>query len=314
MEKSRFTMDAVIPTFYPGPGVRRLFSRLLRQTYPLKKIIIMNTERDGWRDEYLPEIPAGSSTVFEIHHIGREEFDHGKTRDQGARYSDADLLLFMTHDAVPATDRLTERLAEAFDDARVAAAYARQLPAEGCNPIERITRDFNYPAESRVKDAGDLETLGIKTYFCSNVCAVYRRSVYDELGGFIRHTIFNEDMIFAAAAVKAGYAVAYVSGAQVIHSHNYSAMEYLRRNFDLGVSQADHPEVFSGVPSEGEGVRMVKETARRLAAGGKVHLIPKLLADSAFKYAGYRLGKAYRRLPQPVIMRLTMNRAYWKES
>ena len=31
------------------------------------------------------------------------------------------------------------------------------------------------------------------------------------------------------------------------------------------------------------------------------------------KYAGYLLGKNYRKLPRPMVLWLTMNRAYWKE-
>lgn len=313
MSDAKRTVDVVIPTYKPGPGVKKLFKRLLAQTYPIGRIIIMNTEESFWKEEYLPEVPKDCRTRFEVHHLTKEEFDHGKTRTHGAEYSHADLCLFMTHDAAPATERLVERLVRAFDDPGVAAAYARQLPAKDCGPIERITREFNYPAESRVKTAADLETLGIKTYFCSNVCAAYRRDIFEQLGGFIRHTIFNEDMIYAAGAVKAGYAVAYVGDAAVIHSHNYTAMEYLRRNFDLGVSQADHPEVFEGVPSEGEGVKLVKATARRLSEEKKARLIPKLIWISGFKYMGYRLGKCYKKLPMTWVRRLTMNPAYWKE-
>ena len=71
-------------------------------------------------------------------------------------------------------------------------------------------------------------------------------------------------MIFAAGAVKAGYGIAYVPEAKVYHSHHYTNMEQLRRNFDLGVSQADHPEVFAGVPSESEGIKLVKQTIAHL--------------------------------------------------
>ena len=103
--------------------------------------------------------------------------------------------------------------------------------------------------------------MGIKTYFCSNVCAMYRRDVFRELGGFEKHTIFNEDMIFAARAVKAGWRIAYAADARVYHSHDYTAKEQFHRNFDNGVSQAQHPEIFAGVSSESEGVKLVKKTA-----------------------------------------------------
>lgn len=191
-------------------------------------------------------------------------------------------------------------------------AYARQLPAKDCNIIERHTREFNYPDKSRIKRISDLDTLGIKTYFCSNVCAAYKREIYMELGGFIRKTIFNEDMIFAAKAMKNGYAVCYAADARVIHSHNYTAVEQFHRNFDLAVSQADHPDVFSGIRSEGEGIRMVKDTVRWLVKTGHAYLVPKLVVDSGFKYMGYLAGKRYQKLPKALVVKLSMNRNYWK--
>ncbi len=36
--------------------------------------------------------------------------------------------------------------------------------------------------------------------------------------------------------------------------------QQFHRNFDLGVSQAEHPEIFEGVPSEGEGSGLVKRS------------------------------------------------------
>lgn len=94
----------------------------------------------------------------------------------------------------------------------VGVSYARQLPASDCDFIERYTRRFNYPEESRIKGKEDIPELGIKTFFCSNVCAAYRRDVYEALGGFSRRTIFNEDMILAGRMVQAGYKVAYAAG------------------------------------------------------------------------------------------------------
>lgn len=96
---------------------------------------------------------------------------------------------------MPVNEYLVEELVKAFDNEKIAAAYARQLPNSKCNVIERYTRAFNYPEQSRIKSLKDLETLGIKTYFCSDVCAAYRKSVYESLGGFEEKTIFNEDMI-----------------------------------------------------------------------------------------------------------------------
>lgn len=223
-----------------------------------------------------------------------------------------EFILFMTQDAVPAHETMIEELYAPFSDKKVCAAYARQLPRAECSIIEKYTRSFNYGPESRIKTQEDLAQLGIKTFFCSNVCAMYRRSAYEELGGFERRTIFNEDMIFAAKLIQSGKAVAYCAKARVIHSHNYSSREQFHRNFDLGVSQAEHPEIFDAVKSESEGIRMVKQTAAYLIKLKKLYLLPKLCMQSAAKYAGYKLGKNYKKLPKRFIYRCTMNRAYWE--
>lgn len=115
----------------------------------------------------------------------------------------------MTQDAIPADEHMAGTLLKAFDDPEVWAAYARQLPKENCREVEKYTRSFNYPEESRIKGKEDLPILGIKTFFCSNVCAAWRRDKYLELGGFVKRTIFNEDMIYAGTIVKKGGKIAY---------------------------------------------------------------------------------------------------------
>lgn len=94
-------------------------------------------------------------------------------------------MLFMTQDAVPIDAYLIENLVRAMEEEEAATAYGRQLPDDTVGVIEHYTREFNYPAKSYVKSQKDLETMGIKTYFCSNVCAMYRKDVYEKMGGFV---------------------------------------------------------------------------------------------------------------------------------
>jgi len=302
-----YTVDLVIPVYKPDEKFEKLMKMLQKQTYPVGKILIMNTEK-----AYFPQKGYEKLPHVEVRHLKKKEFDHGGTRDSAASLLEGELILFMTQDAVPADEYLVERLVTAFADGQVAAAYARQLPAADCELLERYARSFNYPPESSVKSAEDLHKYGIKTFFCSNVCAMYRRSVYEKLGGFEKRTIFNEDMIFAGKIIQNGGSIAYVTEARVIHSHNYGNMEQLRRNFDLAVSQAEHPEIFSMAKSESEGIRMVKQTAKYLLHIRKPWLIVSLLVKSGFKYTGYLLGRSYRRLPKKLILKITMNRSYWR--
>ena len=300
-------IDVIIPAYRPGAEFLELIDRLERQTLPVSKILVMNTRSQVDVEKLLADRPE-----IQVVSLEKNEFDHGGTRDRAARLSEADYLLFLTQDALPADDHLVERLAAAFGDKRVKAAYARQLPTEDCRELERYTRNFNYPEKSRIKTAADLPELGIKIFFCSNVCVMYERETYLAQGGFPRRTIFNEDMIYAGGLIQSGYAIAYAADAEVIHSHNYSGREQFHRNFDLAVSQAEHPEIFGGVASEGEGIRLVKKTAAHCLQIGKPWLIAVLVWQSGCKYLGYRLGKAYRRLPRGLVLRCTMNRAYWE--
>lgn len=304
------SVDVIVPVYKPGSRFVDLLRRLQSQSYPVNRVIIMNTDESYWNTEY--EI----LDQMEVHHVAKEEFDHGATRNRGAGYSNADLMVFMTDDAVPADGKLIENLVRAFSQTgaegqRVAMVYGRQLPQADCKVIERYTRSFNYPEKSRVKTKKDLDELGIKTYFASNACCAYDRRLHKELGGFISRTIFNEDMIFAAGVIQAGYAIAYAADARVVHSHNYTNMQQFHRNFDLAVSQADHPEIFQGIKSESEGIRLVKKTAAYLIHEKKGYLIPRLIVSSGCKYLGYFAGKRYRRLPKKVVCWCSMNQKYW---
>lgn len=308
MEQNR-SVDVLIPTYKPDQKCVQLVRRLLKQSVAVHRIYLIDTDTG-----IFPEELYGISDRVLIHRILPEVFDHGGTRNLGAELSDAEILVYMTQDAVPADEYLIERLVEGFEEERVGAVYARQLPSEDCQLIEHYTRGFNYPKTSRLKSAEDLPVLGIKTYFCSNVCAAYRRDVYAQMGGFVKKTIFNEDMILAGKMIQNGWNIYYAADAKVIHSHNYNCRQQFHRNFDLAVSQADHPEIFEGVPSEGEGLRLVKDTAVYLIKIKKPWLILSLVWKSGFKYLGYQLGKHYKKLPRWLVLKCTMNPRYWKET
>lgn len=312
-------VDIIVPTYKPDETFCLLLQKLQEQTFVIHRLILLNTEEQLWemakRRYPISDCLEALSFDYVVHHVRKKDFDHGGTRNLGAVHSDADIVMFMTQDAVPADDRLVECLVRPFlgEGNQVAAAYARQLPGEDCGAVERYTRQFNYPELGQKKSREDIGRLGIKAFFCSDVCAAYSREVFQKLGGFESPVIFNEDMFFAAKALYAGYIVEYAADARVVHSHNYSAQQQFHRNFDLAVSQAQHPEIFEQVSSEAEGMRLVWGTVRHLCSIGKPWLIWPLFLQSAGKYAGYFLGKRYRKLSRKQILRCTMNPDYWEK-
>ena len=320
-------IDAVIPSYHPDHRLLELLDLLHVQKKALRKILLVQTGREGLEEllkkEGLDaESFAAGYPLMTVRYIGNDEFDHGATRDMAMQIcSDADYVLMMTEDAVPAGSDLTERLLSGFyahpekteiRNEKTAAVYARQVAAPNAGEAEKYTRLFNYPEEPRLKGCSDVSELGIKTFFCSNVCAMYRRDIYDKAGGFPKGTPFNEDMIYAGHAVLAGYLIYYAADAAVIHSHDYTAVQQFRRNFDLGASQADHPEVFGAVSSQGEGMKLVAGTAKYLLKKGRIMELFRFMAGCAGRYLGYKKGINYKELSQEKILKYTMNRVYWK--
>ena len=304
-----YSVDVFIPTYRSDEKLNKLLTMLYSQTVKPNRVFILHTEEFAGQEQPLPEIENSDITVIPIE---KDSFDHGGTRKYGASLSKADILMFMTQDAVPADENLIENLLAPYEDSLVSATYARQLADEKTEFLERYIRSFNYPKTSSIKSLEDLDTLGIKTFFCSDVCATYRNTIYNKMGGFVDKTIFNEDMIMAAAMIRADYRIAYVATAKVVHAHNYSYIQQFTRNFDLGVSHNQFLEVFYGLKSESEGIKMVKKAMKYLIDKKKYLLIPDLILSSGFKFLGYQLGKRYDILPKYWILRFSMNKGYWK--
>lgn len=301
-------IDVIIPTYKPDKKLDRNLRMLKKQTVKPDRILLVNTEEEYFSSREFATLEQG-----EIIHIKKSEFDHGGTRNMAASLCDGDFIVLLTQDAVPADEHLIENLMKPFEDEEVCAVYGRQMADYKDNPVEAYTRLFNYPKESSVKSAADLDRLGIKTFFCSNVCAAYRKSMYDKLGGFPVHTIFNEDMIFAGKLIQNGKKIAYAADAKVWHWHNYSAKEQCKRNFDLAVSQVDYGGLFKEVKSESEGIRLVKNTVLYFVRKGKINYVPQIIVQNAAKFIGYRLGKNYRSLPGWFVKKISLNPSYWND-
>ncbi len=302
-------INVAIPVYNPDKRLFEIVNRLNKQTMVPEKILLINT---GSSLDY-----AGDYAQFnnvEILYIKEDEFDHGGTRDMAMRKLSGDYVIFMTQDAMPVNNRLIEKLiVPMIENDEIAVTYARQLPAKNAGVIEKYTRAFNYGEEDVLTAYEDVERLGIKTFFCSDVCAAYRKSCYDEVGGFPGKTIFNEDMIYAWKALTESYKKLYVADATVVHSHNYDALKQFKRNFDLGVSHKQFSYIFdSGLKTENEGIRLVLDTTKYLIDTENYLLLPKLYIDSAAKYLGYRMGKLYDKLPDEWVEKFTMNKNYWR--
>lgn len=331
------TIDIIIPVYKADKSFSKLLYMLKKQTTAFRKLIVIITDPEEEKEtskkyagalkirhsikqaayidpeSAIRKVFFGDEERIIIRHIAWSDFDHAGTRNIAVKLSDADAFICMTSDAIPGDEYLIKRLQEALErDDRIALSYARQIPKDEASETEKYTRTFNYPPNSIIKSIKDIPKYGVKTYFASNVCCAYNREIYDKIGGFEEPAVFNEDMVYAAHALKKGYFSYYKADAFVIHSHDYTIMEDLQRSFDQGMSQKMHPEIFEGISSESEGIKYVKKTAEYLIKRGHFLSIPGFFTKAAYRYIGFRLGKVYDKLPKGIVLRLCMNKSYVK--
>ncbi len=314
-------IDVVIPVYRPDEKFDRLIEMLVKQKIRPESIIIMYTltgvdENEIVRferhiNELLVKNGEPDDTFIRVYPIAKKDFSHGLTRNAGAAKGHSPYILMMTMDAVPADEYLTERMLNMIESTPDAGqCYARQKTDAAAPEYLRLTQRFNYPPESMVKSREDYGRLGIKTIFCSDVCCMYRRDVFEYIGGF-EDIFFNEDMIFARKAIDAGYKVCYAADAVVYHYHKYSCKKQRKRNFDLAVTQKLYPRVFGDLSSVKEGRSMVKSIIKKLFKKGKIFQLIYFIFLSGNKFIGYKLGKNYRLFPKAWCRHMSATPSYW---
>ncbi|GGM18611.1 glycosyltransferase family 2 protein [Deinococcus aerophilus] len=300
----------IVPTLDAARHVPAFSAALNRQTRQPDHVLIL----DSASADNSPQLYRQHG--FEVVSLVREGFNHGGTRNRGAHLAcaqGAQILVFMTQDAIPAHDRWLEELVAPILAGKVAATFARQLPRPGASLLEQFSRYFNYPDSSRLRREANIQHLGVKAFFFSNVCSAVRADLFWLVGGFPEGVIMNEDMILAARLLRAGQATEYVAQSQVVHSHDYTLTQQFRRNFDVGVSFSQAGPLLNGARVGGEGLRFVAGQMRYVLRHGHVDLVPLVLLEAAAKFTAFQTGKRHRLLPIALKKILSMHRYHWSQ-
>ncbi|TDK64130.1 glycosyltransferase family 2 protein [Bacillus salipaludis] len=294
MEKK--VVSVLIPTYNAGTEIIETLSRLYDQeldpNFEMEIIIVDSSSTDNTVSLIRTKYPNITLNVIE-----NKDFDHGGTRNYLMSISKGDYLLYMTQDAIPYDKRMVKNLLTAFSDPDVFISFARQIPKKDANPLEIFARNFNYPSKSIEKNLNSIETLGIKTFFNSNVCSMYRRETFLIYGGFPEKVILNEDMILASKVIFGGKKVIYNAESKVLHSHNYRIKQVFKRYFDIGMAFNETSDLFKDVSNEKEGFKMIINQTKFLIKTNNLKMIPYSFCEVIFKYLGYRLGKAHKIFP-----------------
>ncbi len=301
----------VIPTFNAKKHLKDLTRALERQkSLERNSVLVIDSSSTDGTAKHFKDWGAN------VHVIPQSEFDHGGTRRLAVELvQPAEFIVFLTQDAIPFGNSSLQCLLAAFEDSTVGMAYGCQLPRPHARGIERHARLKNYPPDvCEVRTFEDRTRLGIKTVFCSDSFAAYRRTALESVGGMPESAFFAEDQIVAGRMLLEGWCLAYQGDAKVTHSHDYSIKQDFKRYFDVGVFHARNRWLLENFGrAEGEGLRFIKSELRYLRGTDKAQLASAITRTFA-KYLGYRIGQVEKHLPSWVKRWLSMAPHYWLQA
>ena len=230
--------SVVLLTFNGKPYLREVLEAVGSQetTFHYEVLVIDSGSRDG-------TLEIVRSYPVDLHEIPNSEFNHGETRNLGARLARGRFVAYLTQDATPADEHWLQYLIDAFElGPRVGAVYGSHLPRPNCDPITRRDMEEFFrmmgpverPTIQYIKEGEEgwqeyQENEGIIGFF-SDVNSCLRKSVWKEVP--YRPLDYAEDQALGRDMLRAGYWKVYEPRAAVLHSHSFPLLEYFRRQFD----------------------------------------------------------------------------------
>ncbi|MBR2823424.1 MAG: glycosyltransferase [Clostridia bacterium] len=254
-----------IPTKNGGEQFRQVLEAVFHQkTDRSYEVICVDSGSSDGTLEIIRSFPEVT-----LRQIPPEEFGHGKTRNLAASFGTGTYILFLTQDAVPASDSWLEQMIRAMEtDERIAVGFGIHYPYPDCNVLDRrdILNHFQGFGRTntvyRLDDPGRYEQdaeYREKLAFSSDNNACVRRDVFTRYP--YPDVEFAEDQIWTRQMMERGYSKVYCPYAAVYHSHNYPPREYARRYFDQykGIQELRGGKVIDGVSAA---VREAKQQIR----------------------------------------------------
>ena len=278
----------IIPTLNAEYEIEILINKLLLQKDVVLDILVIDSSSDDDTILILDRLDVNYII------IDKKDFNHANTRNIALDYK-SDFYMFMTQDAIPYDEYLVKNLLLSFQN-DIVVSYARQIPKKDADLIESYARGKNYPKDSAIKSKKDLKTLGIKTFFSSDSCAMYESNYFKEVKGFTLNLNTNEDMEFAARAILNVKKIYYNADARVYHSHNFTFLDIWKRYKSLGIFFKNNKwvldEVNKNIKITNSGLSQAIDEIKYLYKIDK-RAILKSVAISFIKFFAFKIGNKF---------------------
>lgn len=227
-------IDIICPLYNAEKVINNQFEQIKKQTIynDVNKIrYVITKSKDNTLDIVKRIASKNNNVVFK--EIETNDFSHSLTRENEAKESDADIIVFITQDVKIEKADWIEKLTTPIANGDVEACYSRQLCEN--STIERYTRECNYPPRSAIKTKNDIEKLGLNTFFFSDAASAIKTDIFKKLNGYDGKDFpTNEDMYIAYKLITNGYKIKYCADSEVVHSHKFTLKQQYKRYYDTG--------------------------------------------------------------------------------
>ncbi len=310
-------VTVAIPVRDGGPLLAGVLEALSRQSVSHELLVCDSGSSDG-------SLELAREHGARVLQMPAAEFAHGRARNLLMAEARTSHVALLTQDAEPASEDWLQRLLEGFELApdtalvygpyrpRASASLAVRLELErwfaslspgGAPRIDRLAADERTAAAVRL--------VGPRGFFTdANACIAREAWVRVPF----RDVAYAEDRALALDMLRAGFAKVYIPGAAVIHSHDYSAGQELRRCFDewrglLEVYGWHEPATPLRLAQRlrGELAQANRELERRpMPRGERWTALIALARHNVVRLVGMLLGSHANALPAAVRGRLSL--------
>lgn len=233
-----FNVSVIIPTKNGGGQLSLLLKNIRSQKKVVDvEIIVIDSESTDNSPEIAKEFGA------KVIQISQKEFNHGATRNLGAKESCGDFLIFTVQDAVPINNYyIYNMLCPFLQYPELSALSSRQFVKPEAdlynlwmnNTIVPFDMDVIYSTSYELDDTNwqtfDVLTKMRLTFF-DNVSSCIKRTVFEEIQ--FAQLNFAEDRDYGVRLLEKKKSIGYLTSTGVFHWHERGA-DYILKRFYIG--------------------------------------------------------------------------------